>query len=640
MNKSLAEQVQEAYKVLSEFLNIDIPKLISESSKSRSINLWKYGKEKIMYEIYCLIQQESYDPAYQKCVDLIKETLNEVRIKYIKPSEIIELGCSLIKCAHVLEDFDEYFSEERIKLQNYLFSNKWLKPDEKVDNLTKHFNWNWIHDAHEAIKKGFIKSYIISGNPQSIPEDVNYTVSDVIIISDQQVPLKSKVFDDDLIHVSVFMKIEQIIDYSFFIIRFQYHDTCIIATDKMKFVNPRVATCSRNPSRRREEYYQNVDLPYYIIDDILKWRQESKELTKATGTETYIKPLRDYLVPAAKICLRLIIEDLISELRFTQTTEKIGYASETIKLIGSGETESRFAKTNYEACENFAKERILPPSSNELVVLDKNELLVKHGSPTSLLTYAESQALTEWLEKESIREHQQNALNEYAEKHTISDRKLLQLAFHENFEDVAEILFSGEQVFGYVIDAPLVTSHFGSHNIDNIQMICGGPTNAKDGIPHGVVHAHTSDDKSIYDYFGCINHQDFRAREKMTLNITSWKQVVGILNMKREYLPFSYQNYNSHQWIPYYGNPILDNVNPEFLVTDYLSRYHANGISITFYLCKNCVNSYYKRFKKFKQSLVLMSYLNNCVVDIVDYDAFLNENAHLFTGKRYYAVMA
>lgn len=637
MKSPLSEKVQYAFNVISKFLNVDIESRLKEEPNGiHKVNLGTYGKEKQLFEVYCLIQQEDYHPAYQKCADLVNEILGDIRIRFKTPSELEELGYDLVKFASILKDFNEYFADESIKLKNYLFSNKWLREDEKVDDLVKHFNWNWINDARNSIKKGFVKTYVTTGNPNIIPETVRYVVSDAIVITDSQIPLHSKPTEDDLVHVSIFMKIENIIDYSFFIIRFQYHDTCVIATDKMKFVNPRVATCSRNPSRRREEYYENVDLPYYIIDDIIKWRKDSKAITKEPGQETYIKQITKYLHPAAKICLRLLIEELVPNLRFTQTQERIGYAGETIKLLASSNiqsTESKFSKCNYKACEQFAKELVLP-TTNALVVKSKSELLAKHGSPTSLLTLSESASLGEWLEHESVREQKQTQLDEYSKTNTTPDRKKLQLMFHENFENIAEILFSGDEVFAYLIDAPVYTPTFASSGVDNIQCICAGVTDSKEGIPMCTVHANTSDDKSIYDYFRCINHDETRARVKLSLRIQTWKQLVCLLSVKREELPFTFQNYNVHHWTPYYGNPIIDNVNPEFLVKDYLSQYYSNGFSIGFYLCRNCVNAYYKQHKKFKRSLVLMSYIHNCVVDIVDYDIFIKENAHLFNGKR------
>lgn len=644
MMKSLLEtKVQYAFKVLSEFLDIDIPALLQkDKNEPHKTNLWKYGKEKTMYEIYCLINMNSLDAAYQKCVDLIYETLDDVRVKkHTNANELDALGRDFIKLARVISEFDEYFSEESKTLKKYLFSNEWLLENEKTDDLAKHFNWNWINDAKNAISKEFVKTYVISGNPKLFSEAKSYSVADAIVITDSAIPLKGKPIDDDQIHVSVFMKIEEIIDYSFFIIRFQYKDACIIATDKMKFVNPRVATCSRNPSRRREEYYENVDLPYYIIDDIIKWRKESKELTQFKGTETYIKPLREYLKPCAKVCLRLLIETLIADLEFTQSTELIGYATDTIKMIGTSETSpetSCFAKTNYNECLAFQQELVLPKTT-ALVKSSPTELLEKFGSPTSLLTQTEAENLYEWLQHETIREQKQSQLDEYSKDNFTPDIKRLQRMFHENFKDIAEILFSGDEVYSYIIDAPLYVNRFGAGQyIPQIKQLCSGNTSASEGIPSAVVHAFTSDEHSYFDYFYCINHQDCKARHKMILHVSTWKELVCLLNIKREYLPFTYQNYNSHTWHPYYGNPLLANVNPEFLVMDYMSRTYQNGYSIAFYLCKNCVNHYYKEHKKFKRSLVLMSYLNKCIVDIVDYDKFIEENQHIFPEKMYHQV--
>lgn len=79
----------------------------------------------------------------------------------------------------------------------------------------------------------------------------------------------------------------------------------------------------------------------------------------------------------------------------------------------------------------------------------------------------------------------------------------------------------------------------------------------------------------------------------------------------------------SDHYMPYYGNTILDNVNPEYMIYDPRSREHRYYYSIGIPLNKRCFNKLRKKYWKYEKSLVTINYTKG-TINIQEYNKSSN----------------
>ena len=108
-----------------------------------------------------------------------------------------------------------------------------------------------------------------------------------------------------------------------------------------------------------------------------------------------------------------------------------------------------------------------------------------------------------------------------------------------------------------------------------------------------------------------------------------------LAGIKREELPFYFCNYEAHVFYTYFGNSLLDNVNPLYRLKDEMSRIYPNGVELTINLCKRCRT---QLDKKAMDKAVLVINKKTCQAEgVFDQEAFkqfmngkgFNESAYL-----------
>lgn len=298
--KDLKEIVYELFKKLCNWYNIDIEKMIAENPTSRRGTLGLLRNQDELFEIYRLHIAGDYDVAYIKAYDKMISMLTYIDLSKPTIESLDEVIVVLQECKQYIADFTLWNDNDRKTFREYIFSNPLLLESDKTDANFAKITKVMFDDCKKVIGTNYIRTNIYKQGNAHIEygKEYNYKIHDVIVISDNMQQLLStlKVHDDDLLHYTMMFKIEQIIDYSYFIIVVQYKDTIYFASDYIQFKNPRCATSSRNPQRHRENWWDNVYLPYGIIDDVIEWRKESKDITKDKNIgEIYFKRLTEYL---------------------------------------------------------------------------------------------------------------------------------------------------------------------------------------------------------------------------------------------------------------------------------------------------------------------------------------------------------
>ena len=393
-------------------------------------------------------------------------------------------------------------------------------------------------------------------------------------------------------------------------------DKIWLVTDKPTMPNPQFRENTRNPYRWREEAFDNIQLPYGLLDHIEEWRKESKAVAKENSSEVYIKSMRDFLPPASKILIKLIIEELIYNVIPMKQFDlkRIGLAGENVKLLGNGKTlenvDDIFVKINQEANEERINS-IIYPTSTELIKIDPTKAVAQYIEAGELCTVDEIRKIAIWSQKEELRRHKQKLLNDaYTRERMRADEEELNKILFDNVESLYEVVFSADIVFMCIEDEN--ARSFGSSTESAIIQICDTSLFKSSYSKQYLTNYHLNNFRDEWHVANCVMC-DCENPVNLQLKIYSYKELCGILKVKREQLPYTFQNYTANFYVPYIGNTILDNVNPEYKILDLRSRELQHYYSIGIPLNKRCFNKLRKKYWKYEKSLVTINYTKGTI---------------------------
>lgn len=268
-----------------------------EGQTSFKGSIGRYCNTKDLFTINNYIQSGDYEIAYEKEITFLKNLISEIRFSN-SIDELIQdcenVGNALLKAHHIFKDYSEWAAEEKIRFREYLFNNEFLKEEEKTEDFLNKFSYEWVDAAKKSVQSKLLQLYNFgkaSNTTLSIGHTVPYSISDALCISDN-INLcigANKGENEDVCYARLALKIDRELAFSHFIITIQYKDRIWLVTDKPAMPNPQFRENSRNPYRWREEAFENIQLPYGLLDDIAEWRKESKAIAKENSSEVYIK---------------------------------------------------------------------------------------------------------------------------------------------------------------------------------------------------------------------------------------------------------------------------------------------------------------------------------------------------------------
>lgn len=601
-----------------------------ENQSSFKGTLGTYINAKDLFIINNYIQNGEYNIAYEKEIIFLKNLISEIRFSKCLDGLIQdckEMGYILLETHNILKDYQEWVSEEKKHFREYLFNNEFLKEEEKTEDFLNKFSYEWVDAAKKSVQSKLLQLYNFSKASDTvlnIGHTVPYSISDALCISDD-INLcigANKGQEEEICYARLALKIDRELAFSHFIITIQYKDRIWLVTDKPTMPNPQFRENTRNPYRWREDAFENIQLPYGLLDQIEEWRKESKAITKENSSEVYIKSIRDFLPPASKILIKLIIEELIYNVIPMKQFDlkRIGLARENIKLLGNGKTleevDDVFVKINQEANEERINS-IIYPTSTEIVKVDPTKAIAQYVEAGELCTVDEIQKIAIWSQKEEQRKQKQKLLDAaYTRKKMRADEEELNKVLFDNIENLYEVVFSADIVFMCIEDEK--ARSFGSTTGDTIIQICDTSLFKSSYSKQYLTNYHINKFRDEWHVANCVMC-DCENPVNLQLKIYSYKELCGILRVKREQLPYTFQNYTANLYVPYYGNTILDNVNPEYKVLDPRSRELQHYYSIGIPLNKRCFNKLRKKYWKYEKSLVTINYTKG-TIKIQEYD--------------------
>ena len=640
---------------LQDVTGCPVEKEIEENVRSFSFNSRTYEARRELVAILSSINIQHFNEAYIRCDSLCREWFSdgEIRIKNDTDADAYEqLGRQYCEAAGYIKAFNEYKKSYYPKLLE-AYRSTGLLDDE--NNVTLE-NVGEISLELETLEQksaitDYLHIYTLKQGSQPIDYTKPFIVKDVIVCSDSLdylLTATKSTEDDDDIHISIAVKIEPIIDYSYFLIFVQQRDSVILVTDQMEFANPHTAISSRNPRRRSEGREENTGLPYRIIDDIITWRDEETTLVKEgmVKQELYVKKLSEYMKGASRLALMKVISNMIKRLSNEATTYPQIGTFETMlheqKLIGTAiDTESESFNDSFEHHRNEEKIKeyydsyIMPEETKETlpapIVRDLQTVEEYRGDV--LVTAENAKKMADYFVAKREADAKSKTIWDYYEEHEAEEKYELAKLLAKHREHILPYIFSGEEVF--ILDVKNndsgITNMFSS---DERNEIIGRLSQIHRGTK-AEEHSFYMDWGKIYPsdvlrpsgrghIFNekCCNGDAKVRRKGVLVWFRHYEFMTALLGIKRTDLPQIYRNYMSCSYVPYIGNSITSNINPKYLVRDPMSEHKPNGVPVYFPYCGNCIRKYLKEYKKFERSLIIYNSEKKEIVDIVDYDAY------------------
>ena len=403
------------------------------------------------------------------------------------------------------------------------------------------------------------------------------------------------------LNVYVSLNIDDVLDFSYFIIAFNNGDSWWLVTDEPKFANPsaKEGIAHRGSSRYRENDYDNTIFPYIFLDHIIEWRENNRSVDRPGGgnKEMYTVPLLDWPLQC-RVMLNLLIERLLPKFQEDNNAMqrmKFGYEYTNALLLEnkSYNPEEWKCRSEYFEYQNSnASKRIenmifdekncraLKPFNTSQVV---EKISLWNGG---LMTDGDFAKLEAWAICDSEYQRRKGML-ESVEQNRKSDELRMFKMLNDNFSNRIETLFAAREmhVFIYEPDVVYKESNSAFNGNRDVYMLR--------------LHSNSNDHFYMMDIPGVVGGSEeelcgrcgkFALKKNHTsvLFVHHYALLAWLAGVKREQLPHWFINYGNYIYNGYYGNHLLDNINPMYRLKDVLSQRRPNGLTFNIRVCQRC----------------------------------------------------
>lgn len=627
-------------KYLSYFCDLVGFDIIKESQKkTRRINLSTYDIEKSLVQAHNLINTGKEQYALVVLFNISKTIFDGYK-NSLSQDNIADNLDALVELTGILkqikEDHTSFINNDFSTYLNSFAENKLFKKGEIKKDEFDPLDFLSVQDVLDNDR--YLKTYSYQKGTSSLDElALNLSINHNLIISDSLhewlTYLKANTKDDNVTYVSCLLKIEEREDLSYFIFSVQFKDHFWLCTDMVEFDNPVNRESTRNPRRHREGHYENLGLPYGLIDDLPKIRKKNTTLkvASAPNIEFFIYPI-ETLSAFSKIYIITLSGQLIQKVKRENSSLKQIMTFQDFaeqKLLASGPIEVDRV-LNYKDSEgedvfsNWDEENqrhitdllgsINDNNSTSLVKADTSVITKsEHYDKDWLGTEERLQNLVRW----TVLDEQKNSLQkklEFTKAQVEADKGRLDSLINKegNLSRLMPVLFSATNLFYDFKNIDQQISGFNNTQRDLAVDFCSEKHRSFSHFRLGLSLKELGKRQELYqekwrnremnetyDKFvfsptcKCCNKT--RAKEVKSIWVSHYKQLLFLCNLKdRSELPAYYRNYKFNTFIPYSGNSILNNVHPLSRLKDPCSQEHSGGIKIEVYTCGFCA----KKLKK------------------------------------------
>lgn len=544
-----------------------------------------------------------------------------------------------------LIEYEKYdYSTESIRKYAALLNSSY----DYIDICNKYIN-SWKAQKLEEIKKDFhfekdsldinaydclrIKNSIDNRyfhlyqykNNGAVKKTTKLKLANTIIASSNIEDLITNAGNDDTWGITVGLYIEEKIDLSYFVITFSLNGNVFILTDRPIYENPDQINRLRGGGRRfSEDRENNLDfLPYILIDKVIENRKNTTSISDNPNSEVWSFPLNEYFSSNLYFIIGYTIEKIISDYSVQQLISSIGNAHLLAASNTDMDNNSYFSQTNIDILDKLVNE-IYGENSKSLVVLN-SQLAETFGINTQLMTVEEYEKNTQYLAHKLVVENHEkekwgdkydvDGMETYHE-YSLQKNQLLTI-FKEKTKDLEKYLFAGELVYLHDIDNPYLFSGFNSNKLERASVhLINGCYQYGSLVPQNTKY-----------YVSCSSGDGYNVKKEdryRSFNFLRYTEIITILGIRRDELPPLFRDFISHNYLPYLGNCILDNVKPEHkaLADDFVSRQNANGFHVSFPYCGFCHKRLYNQYKIADKAVIVISSKQNKVFEILPIDEF------------------
>lgn len=522
------------------------------------------------------IKVSNFQPVYDK-VSKLKDFYERIQpIRVLADAEI-----DLLKT-----QFSELFTHEEIEKPEYYY--------DAIKNAYEYVYHKRLMNIFEV--KGEFRNFDIS-------EAKLNTKLFIVEKPSVMYSIVSKVLGEtDTPRITIFFVLEDIKDYSYFVICYEYKNTVWLVSDQTNFNNPNNKYHRRNYSRTREDNYSTY-WPYGLIGGLDKIRENDKTPAKFGSDLFYGVDIVEF-DHECKVFMLYTVYLASKRICSNETFAKLASASETILALPSHEPlvvkESFSMNTihvqNYiqeirefaELLNSVEPQSMLPAIlPRDLVRLDE-KITEWVGSEKSINNYIN------WTVANSEAENIKNLFSKHYSKY-VPDRRMLDRPGYEKMEKLLltttenrdkwlEFLFSAKAIYGvFVANSDFYFSSMSGSGRYTKQCIAVIPSKKK------------YDDHTICCI--CGERSGKWEASYAPLLPEHLKVVLG-----EDYvLPLLFTSFRAHDTcFPYVGNSILDNISPLVDIKTPASHFlpiKLDGDVIHFDLCGHCANKLEKKYK-------------------------------------------
>lgn len=622
MYKIDKDKLQLVFSNLQNIIGLDVKKHLEESEKTGIMHIYKYTKE--LLDIYKSLTEDKLEVALMQIQDVIQSLPNNISLSIDTLKEdIITLGLISDSNDIIVKEIsyvDRWFKET--------YSKFWLF---EKDNLSE-VDYTFIPRIELALNKKLVRFYTFKEGNTVIPENVSIRYNKYIYIVDSINTFLRYVnsHETEELQISVIFKIEDIIDFSYFCIIYQYKNSAWIATDNMNFDNPRNKYSSRNAARRSEDRYDHIDFPYKIIDDINDIRMQSKvPVLLDSNLELHVIDHDKYGL-YSKIYMYFLATRIIPMLNDINIDQITTYELHALALPEGNisDNASYFEYHDQEQkiyIENITKQIDAIEPTTALVKFGKQEIMqTEKYDPEWLCTVDKFSILDTWQRREEQRKRYQELLDKCQPSEQYNRKK--------PYDDFSKILTDKrDNAFKYLFMADKLSIQFinkpkGFGIMDEKEKSVFN-TFASEGSSWTNIHVRNYDEIKRGHYNirdeKCVCCKTHGETYQKNIYFHAAEQIRFLFDLKNEEMPLWFSLYRASWLIPYGGNSILDNVDPMSLLVNGFSKGSPNGYNITINICKICKNKLYKKYKIAYE----IEFIFDCKVwDIIGYRIIKGEN--------------
>lgn len=634
--------IEDFFRMLCEWFGYDWNEIMQESRFAGTVGT--YISQKALFEMYRLMQAEETDLAWQKGMDILDEIWQDFRLYRIETDKDYDKVINLIQQHRIIKrQWQDLSAAYKKEWNDWLHKNIiTLTDEERADNtLGERYPRTFLTEVDDMVNKyNIFRLYRYKGNRNVTVDDVKriefslpFVMSNNVGAYISRIPAGA----EDVLKVYVFLQLEKYIENSYFIIALNIGEDWFIATDEAEYANPvaKEMVARRGAYRFRERTFEHSVMPYNWLDVVDEKRKNVKDIAKkneGTGEELYIHELKEWKT-ASRILLNLTVNNFFKQLMELMAENRLlqgnfGFelmksdrllTSDTIEYDMNQTTDGTFSDGG--AIDTVVRNMLLTDKgeSTSLIKADTAEIdtqLACVGG--SFLTQERYQAQRTWAIYQNEYKKRRGQLKKMAENKN-ADKETLHRMLDKNIHNLYDDIFAGEKTYIYVhdeeMDCNMSDIHTSFHHKFNF-----------------ILSKLTLDNK--YEYIEKIggnvgetcskcNKYELKRNHGSLIQATHYSILCWLAGVEREALPDYYKNYMSDWYWPYYGNTLLDNVNPLYRLKDECSD-TCHRLLFNVMLCQRCRTKYLKN-SRFKEAVIVLDRKTGKKIEILEKEDFKNK---------------